>query len=177
MNKLDNVKNKTTQEQLSDARNLLEKWANPPLARKVELKSNDGMHRTMIKTDHGIRRGVVEKVTAFPLGLYNILERKDVGSRAQQILDKRSDCAWDNFEDFKESSTSICFVEHVIDIDTNTMFLECSCIDGLKGSAPCVHKLAMEMYTGIRPTPNLAPVSQFSKKAGRPKKSANQPRF
>ena len=89
------MKNKTTQEQLSDARNLLEKWANPPLTRKVERKSNDGMHRTMIKTDHGIRRGVVEKVTAFPLGLYNILERKDVGSRAQQILDKRSDCAWD----------------------------------------------------------------------------------
>ena len=87
MNKLDNVKNKTTQEQLSDARNLLEKWANPPLTRKVERKSNDGMHRTMIKTDHGIRRGVVEKVTAFPLGLYNILERKDVGSRAQQILE------------------------------------------------------------------------------------------
>ena len=53
----------------------------------MERKSNDGMHRTMIKTDHGIRRGVVEKVTAFPLGLYNILERKYVGSRAQQILE------------------------------------------------------------------------------------------
>ena len=100
LNKLDNVKNKTTQEQLFDARNLLEKWANPPLTRKVERKSNDGMHRTMIKTDHGIRRGVVETVTAFPLGLYNILERKDVGSRAQQILDKRSDCAWDTFDNF-----------------------------------------------------------------------------
>ena len=105
----------------------------------------------MIKTDHGIRRGVVEKVTAFPLGLYNILERKYVGSRAQQILDKRSDCAWDTFEDFKESSTSICFVEHVIDIDTNTMFLECSCIDGLKGSAPCVHKWKLIQSWAIRP--------------------------
>ena len=65
------MKNKTTQEQLSEARNLLEKWANPPLTRKVERKSNNGKHRTMIKTDHGIRRGVVEKVTALPLGLYN----------------------------------------------------------------------------------------------------------
>ena len=97
--------------------------------------------------------------------------------RNLKTLYKRSDCSWDNFDDYKESAKTICFVEHVVDDETGKRFLECSCIDGLKGSAACVHKLAMEMALGDRPTPNLTPITHFAKKSRRPKKAANQPRY
>ena len=43
----------------------------------------------MIKKDYGIKRGVVEELTAFPLGTYCILERTDVANLAQKTLYKR----------------------------------------------------------------------------------------
>ena len=124
----------------------------------------------MIKKDYGIKRGVVEELTAFLLGTYCILERADEANLAQKTLYKRSDSSWDNFDDYKESAKTICFVEHVVDHETGKRFLECSCIDGLKGSAACVHKLAMEMALGDRPKPNLTQITHFAKKSGRPKK-------
>ena len=47
----------------------------------------------MIKKDYGIKRGVVEELTAFLLGTYCILERTDVANLAQKTLYKRSDCS------------------------------------------------------------------------------------
>ena len=80
----------------------------------------------MIKKDYGIKRGVVEELTAFLLGTYCILEGTDVANLAQKTLYKRSDCSWDNFDDYKESAKTICFVEHVVDDETGKRFLECS---------------------------------------------------
>ena len=131
LNKLENPKDKVTQEKLLEA-NVLD----------------NGEHRTMIKKDYGIKRGVVEELTAIPLGTYCILERTDVANLAQKTLYKRSDCSWDNFDDYKESAKTICFVEHVVDYETGKRFLESSCIEGLKGSVACVHKHAMEMALG-----------------------------
>ena len=45
---------------------------------------------------------------------------------AQKTLYKRSDSSWDNFDDYKESAKTICFVEHVVDYKTVKRFLECS---------------------------------------------------
>ena len=37
-----------------------------------------------------------------------------------------------------------------------------------------VHKLAIEMALGDRPTPNLTPITHFAKKSGRPKELISQ---
>ena len=171
LNKFKNPKDKVTQEKLLEA-NVLDKWAKPAMTRRVLWKTTNGEHRTMIKKDYGIKREVVEELTAFPLGTYCFLERTDVANLTQKTLYKRSDCSWDNFDDYKESTKTICFVEHVVDHETGKRFLECSCIDALKGSAGCIHKLAMEMALGDRPTPNLTPITHFAKKSGRPKKNS-----
>ena len=68
-------------------------------------------------------------------------------------------------------------VKFSVTIDVKGQCVDCSCIEGLKGSVACVHKLAMEMALGDRPTPNLTPITYFAKKSGRPKKAANQPRY
>ena len=52
---------------------LLDKWAKPAMTRRVLWKTTNGEHRTMIKKDYGIKRGVVEELTAFQLGTYCIL--------------------------------------------------------------------------------------------------------
>ena len=123
---MENPKDKVTQEKLLEANVLLDKWAKPALTRTVLRRTTNGEHRTMIKKDYGIKRGVVEELTAFPLGTYCILERTDVANLAQKTLYKRSDCSWDNFDDYKESAKTICFVEHVVDDETGKRFLECS---------------------------------------------------
>ena len=119
---------------------LLDKWAKPAMTRRVLRKTTNGEHLTMIKKDYGIKRGVVEELTAFPLGTYCILEKTDVANLAQKTLSKS------------------------LPKQSGKRFLECSCIDGLKGSAACVHKLAIEMALGDRPT-------HFTKRSGRPKSS------
>ena len=80
-------------EKLLEANVLLDKWAKPALTRTVLRRTTNGEHRTMIKKDYGIKRGVVEELTAFPLGTYCILERTDVANLAQKTLYKRSDCS------------------------------------------------------------------------------------
>ena len=87
-----------------------------------------------------LRKTTNGELTAFPLGTYCILEKTDVANLAQKTLSKSPP---------KQSGKR---------------FLECSCIDGLKGSAACVHKLAIEMALGDRPT-------HFTKRSGRPKSS------
>ena len=52
---------------------LLDKWAKPAMTRRVLRKTTNGEHLTMIKKDYGIKRGVVEELTAFQLGTYCIL--------------------------------------------------------------------------------------------------------
>ena len=42
------------------------------MTRRVLWKTTNGEHRTMIKKDYGIKREVVEELTAFPLGTYCI---------------------------------------------------------------------------------------------------------
>ena len=76
-------------EKLLEANVLLDKWAKPALTRMVLRRTTNGEHRTMIKKDYGIKRGVVEELTAFPLGTYCILERTDVANLAQKTLYKR----------------------------------------------------------------------------------------
>ena len=53
----------------------------------------------MIKKDYGIKRGVVEELTAFLLGTYCILERADEANLAQKTLYNGSDSSWNNFDD------------------------------------------------------------------------------
>ena len=86
---------------------LLDKWAKPAMTRRVLWKTTNGEHRTMIKKDYGIKRGVVEELTAFQLGTYCILEKTDVANLAQKTLYKRSDCPRDDFDDYKESAKTI----------------------------------------------------------------------
>ena len=43
-------------------------------------------------------------------------------------------CSNSDFDDFKGSVRTTCFVEHVVEFETGKSFLECSCIDGLRGS-------------------------------------------
>ena len=71
LNKFKNPKDKVTQEKLLEA-NVLDKWAKPAMTRRVLWKTTNGEHRTMIKKDYGIKREVVEELTAFPLGTYCI---------------------------------------------------------------------------------------------------------
>ena len=92
LNKFKNPKDKVTQEKLLEA-NVLDKWAKPAMTRRVLWKTTNGEHRTMIKKDYGIKRGVVEELTAFLLGTYCILERVDVANLAQKTLYKCSDCS------------------------------------------------------------------------------------
>ena len=93
LNKLENPKDKVTQEKLLETNVLLDKWAKPAMTRRVLRKTTNGEHLTMIKKDYGIKRGVVEELTAFLLGTYCILERTDVANLAQKTLYKRSDCS------------------------------------------------------------------------------------
>ena len=73
LNKLENPKDKVTQEKLLETNVLLDKWAKPAMTRRVLRKTTNGEHLTMIKKDYGIKRGVVEELTAFQLGTYCIL--------------------------------------------------------------------------------------------------------
>ena len=72
LNKLENPKDKVTQEKLLETNVLLDKWAKPAMTRRFQRKTTNGEHRTMIKKDYGIKREVVEELTAFPLGTYCI---------------------------------------------------------------------------------------------------------
>ena len=70
LKKLVNPKDKVIKEKLLEANVLLDKWA---MTRRVLRKTTNGEHLTMIKKDYGIKRGVVEELTAFQLGTYCIL--------------------------------------------------------------------------------------------------------
>ena len=112
--------------------------------------------------------GHTTEVTCFPLNNMVIMERADVAKLAGKALSRRSHLSWDNFDQFKFDVQNVCFVVKIA----------CSCPDGLKGSKPCSHQVAMEYVYELRPLPDLRPISKSVKAGGRPAtKVAKQPRM
>ena len=59
LKKNDKPKNKVTQNDLSFAKEVLDKYASPnPMTRSVAMKNSDSLHRTMIKVDFGVVTGI-----------------------------------------------------------------------------------------------------------------------
>ena len=121
--------------------------------------------------------GHTTEVTCFPLNNMVIMERADVAKLAGNALSRRSHLSWDNFDQFKFDVQNVCFVEKYVDPSLQVK-IACSCPDGLKGSKPCSHQVAMEYVHELRPLPDLRPISKSVKKSGRPAtKVAKQPRM
>ena len=119
-------------------------------------------------TVSSLNLGHTTEVTCFPLNNMVIMERADVAKLAGKALSRRSHLSWDNFDQFKFDVQNVCFVVKIA----------CSCPDGLKGSKPCSHQVAMEYVHELRPLPDLRPISKSVKKSGRPAtKVAKQPRM
>ena len=50
----------------------------------------------------------------------------------------------------------------------------CYCIEGIKGSKPCIHVVAMQLDNGECEPVDTTPMAKSVRKCGRPKKSAKQ---
>lgn len=52
-------KDKLTQQDLIDAKNVMDKWTDPsPMTRSTTMKNSDGLHRTMIKAVNAVITGI-----------------------------------------------------------------------------------------------------------------------
>ena len=111
-------------------------------------------------------------ITCFPVGYAKTLERDDVNRLAQKVLKSRTDHAWESFGKFSDDNWAICFTETVV--DSGHRFYVCSCIEGVKGSKPCIHVLAMQIEDGERELVDITPMAKSVRKPGRPKKNAKQ---
>ncbi len=74
-----------------------------------------------------------------------------------QIFKRRSQMAWDEFDEFKEDAFFVAFVEIAfIEGSENNFFAGCSCSHGTKGRN-CVHTLGAYMQSGVLELPSRMP--------------------
>ena len=171
-NKFDEPKDKVTRDDVQQAMQLREDWANPPMTRSVFSKTAGKSHRTLMKKRHGVKTGTVTHITCFPVSYAQTLAKEDVNKLAQKAIVRRTDLSWNSFNQFKDDAEAICLTETVV--NAGDKFYVCSCIDGVKGSKPCIHVLVMELENGDREPVNTKPIARSVRKAGRPKKNAKQ---
>ena len=87
-----------------------------------------------------------------------------VNRLAQKVLKRRTDLAWEAFGQFSDNNGAICFTETVV--DSGHRFYVCSCIEGVKGSKPCIHVLAMQIENGEREPVDITPMAKSVQKPG-----------
>ena len=163
-------KDKVTRDDVVQAMQLLEDW--PPMTRSVFSKTAERAHRTMLKKKYGVKTGTVTHITCFPVGYAQTLEREDVNRLAQKVLKRRTDLSLESFGQFKDDTSAICFTETVV--EAGNTFVVCYCIEGIKGSKPCIHVVAMQLDNGECEPVDTTPMAKSVRKCGRPKKSAKQ---
>ena len=134
------------------------------MTRSVFSKTADKAHRTLLKKKYGVKTGTMTNITCFPVGYAKTLERDDVNRLAQKVLKRRTDLAWESFGQFSDDNGAICFTETVV--DSGHRFYVCSCIEGVKGSKPCIHVLAMQIENGEREPVDITPMAKSVRKPG-----------
>ena len=87
----------------------------------------------MVKSQYGVRTGLVNNLSVVPVGLLTMMEKQDVGNLGGEVLLWRSNLNCQDFDGFKDDTTAVDFLETGEDDDGNIL-VECSCADGLKGT-------------------------------------------
>ena len=103
------------------------------MTRRVSSKSLGKDHRTMVKSTYGVRTGLVNHLSVVPVGLSTRMEKQDVGNLGGEVLLRRTNLDWPDFDGFKDDTTTVAFLETGEDDDGNIL-VECFCADGLKGT-------------------------------------------
>ena len=171
-----------TKQFLKEASNFLDIWSEPKLPTRSVKRSDGSLHKTMIRktrenTHHkDLIAGDSQYITAFPIDDNEKLSRTALAKVAANVLAKRTDMDYDNFDDFVESVTSVAFVEHVLVMDSEHNLFRCSCSAGIKGK-DCLHVVALQMAAGDIEKPNNTLIASITKPSGRPKKGSKQVRF
>lgn len=92
---------------------------------------------------------------------------------ASAMLRRRTNQAWDTFNQFKTDAQRFFWLERVVQEESSD-FVVCSCSVGLKGKT-CVHRLALLMSQGDIDRPSEKEyIKKGGKRKGRKLKSAIQ---
>ena len=71
------------------------------MTRRVSSKSLGKDHRTMVKSTYGVRTGLVNHLSVVPVGLSTRMEKQDVGNLGGEVLLRRTNLDWPDFDGFK----------------------------------------------------------------------------
>ena len=74
------------------------------------------------------------------------------------VLKRGTDLSWESFGQFKDDTGAICLSETVV--EAGDTFFVCSCIEGIKGSKPCIHVVAMQLDNGEREPVDTTPMAK-----------------
>ena len=153
-------------------------------------------HRSVVKEEYGIRRGIVKTVIAVPLPVAKDMSREDFAAAAgtfqhqihpiqhqnlilADIYARRNGLDWDSFDQFSTDTQSLAlFIEKVYDSEESSdWFAVCSCEVGLRGNV-CLHAVAIYFHEGkMVPLSKQPKVKRFSRaqaKVPHPKKKSNK---
>ena len=55
----------------------------------------------MVKSTYGVRTGLVNHLSVVPVGLSTMMEKQDVGNLGGEVLLRRTNLDWPDFDGFK----------------------------------------------------------------------------
>ena len=78
----------------------------------------------MVKSQYGVRTGLVNNLSVVPVGLLTMMEKQDVGNLGGEVLLRRSNLNCQDFDGFKDDTTAVDFLETGED-DDGSILVEC----------------------------------------------------